>query len=97
MDRKRPNGCGPWWLGDHDWLDGPDGRFETPCMRHDHDYQAGGHELDRWRADWRLYKAMLAACRRLPLLKRLAGYLWATGYLALVLLLGWTTYTYKRT
>lgn len=96
MNERAPNGCGPWWLGDHDWLDGPDGRFECPCTRHDLDYATGGGERDRWRADWRLYTSMIRAMRRAAWPKRWAGYAWATCYLLLVLLFGWTTYTYRR-
>ena len=92
-----PNGCGPWFLGDHDFLDGPDGAFESPCLTHDRDYAAGGGERDRWRADWRLYTAMRRAIRRHAWHLRAVGELWALAYLALVLLFGWTTYTYKET
>lgn len=95
MDRHKPNGCGPWFLGDHDWLDGPDGAFSCPCVDHDLAYAVGGGERDRWRADWRLFVGMLRALRRYPLHLRLIGWAWAAAYLALVLLFGWTTYRYR--
>lgn len=94
---KRPNGCGPGLLGDLDVLDGPDGVFENPCNRHDDDYAAGGREMDRWRADWNLFVAMLRVSRaRLRIPKRWLGYALASIYLVKTLMWGWTRFCYRK-
>ena len=94
MKQDKPNGCGPAWLP-LNVPDGPDGAFYGPCVFHDLDYQAGGSERDRLKADWRLYKRMIARCSLLPWYKRPLGWLWAGFFFVMVLCFGWTAFSYK--
>ena len=49
------NGCG----GKGGWLNPPDWIFTASCDHHDFNYWLGGTELDRSKADWQFYQAML--------------------------------------
>lgn len=93
MDRRTPNGCGPWWLGT--WIpDGPDGEFLCPCNRHDVAYDHGKTELDRWRADWFLFRDCLRSLSAVRWWLRPLGVAWALFFYLCVICFGWTTFNY---
>lgn len=93
--KRGPNGCGPWWLGT--WIpDGPDNEFLCPCNRHDLDYDEGGRELDRWRADWFLLVRCVNNLARVRWYLWVPGLCWALFFYLCVVAFGWTTFNYKR-
>lgn len=90
-----PNGCGPEGYG---WLvpEGPEGRFNKPCIEHDKKYRDGYTEESRLSADWQLFKDCIKAMSNLKWYKKLWGYPLAVLYLIGVTTIGWAFYNYKE-
>ncbi len=94
MSKDKPNGCGPWWLPDI-IPDGPDELFLSPCNEHDMLYNAGGGWKEKHHADLKLWERSVHNVKNLSILKRIAGYVWASVYLIFVLLFGFTSFNWR--
>ena len=60
------NGCG----GKGCWLKPPDWLFKASCNHHDFNYWLGHTEVDRARADWQFYQAMVEDANEAPWWRR---------------------------
>lgn len=87
-------GCGPAWLPEKisdllfNWF------FEASCITHDKAYGIGGNESKRYQVDLEFWQAMRRDTLRQKGFKRLARWLQALLFFAVVRLFGWVQFNY---
>ena len=84
------NGCGR----KGGLLDPPDWMFTASCDHHDFNYWLGYRELDRAKADWQFYQAMLEDASRSPWWSRAWHKLMAWAYYKAVSYFGKAAFHY---
>ena len=98
------NGLGPAWFPKkwRDWITQKASWFFQSASwdRHDFCYLRGGFERDRWRCEFGFFRAMLRDALsqngRLRVFKSAGAVLLSMLLFMLVLLFGWTRFTYGR-
>ena len=86
------NGCGGGRL--HKLV--PQFRFRACCDQHDFNYWKGGTNLDRAKADWQFFTAMLMDADRLKEWRAWAHITLAIVYYCAVRLFGWAYFNFRE-
>lgn len=95
MNRWKPNGCGPWFIGNIA-PQGPDAAFTPPCNQHDDLYVAGGGWKEKHAADAKLLADMLESLQYKFWAVRYPATALAYYYYIKVLMFGFLTFNFKK-